>query len=208
MQSHKDSVLEALRQSNGERNIARYLKRNQSLILSAFAGFGNHGNYVLAEFGLGKSLWADFVVIQGSSVGWQIEFIELEPVGDLLFNKDRTPTKSLRRAQKQIADWRDYERTDRAPLRRQLADAAKRDDILKEFQGDDDDLVTLTGMRLRDPEAYVSYGYHIVIGRRELLSTTAHKLRSRSRDDDNIDIATYDRIVDAAMSLDAKDGNA
>jgi hypothetical protein len=60
----------------------------------------------------------------------------------------------------------------------------------------------MSGQRLRDPESYVSYNYHILIGRRANLSKEAQQLRSRSRHDDGIDIATYDRIVEVAAELD------
>lgn len=198
MKSHKQTVLEALGQSDGELAIAKYLKRNPILVLRAFGEFGNHSNYLLTEFRLGKSLRADFVLISGSSTGWEVNMIELEPVIDSLFNKDRTPTKRLRIAQKQIADWRDYERTDGASLRRQLADDTKRD--LLKFNSDEGDPCTMSGQKLRDPESYVSYNYHIVIGRRADLSIQAQRLRSRR--DDRIKIATYDRIVDVATELD------
>lgn len=198
MKSHKQTVLEALGQSDGELVIAKYLKRNPILVLRAFGEFGNHSNYLLTEFRLGKSLRADFVLISGSSTGWEVNMIELEPVIDSLFNKDRTPTKRLRIAQKQIADWRDYERTDGASLRRQLADDTKRD--LLKFNSDEGDPCTMSGQKLRDPESYVSYNYHIVIGCRADLSIQAQRLRSRR--DDRIKIATYDRIVDVATELD------
>jgi hypothetical protein len=95
MKPHRKAVIEALGRSNGERSISRYLKRNPSLVLSTFGTFGNHGNYVLAEFGLGKSLRADFVILQSFSGGWRVDFVELEPVANTLFNKDRTPSKPL-----------------------------------------------------------------------------------------------------------------
>jgi len=201
MKSHKDAVIQALSRSNGERSIARYLKRNPYLVLRAFGDFGNHGNYVLAEFGLGKAFCADFVIIQGYSTGWRVDFVELEPVVDPLFNKDRTPTKRLRLAQKQIADWREYERTDGPSLRRQLADATKKGDLIKHCS-DLGDPCTMSNQRLRDPESFVRYCHHIVIGRRELLTRQGQRLRSRSFADDYIDIATYDRIIDVAEEFD------
>jgi Domain of unknown function (DUF4263) len=202
MKPHKNAVLEALGQSNGERSIARYLKRNPYLVLSAFGEFGNHGNYLLAEFGLGKAFHADFVILQGYSGGWRVDLVELEPVIDPLFNKDRTPTKRLRIAQKQIADWRDYERSNGTSLRRQLADATKDGDLIKRCS-DLGDPCTMSGQRLRDPDSFVDYRYHIVIGRRHLLSKDAQRLRCRSFRDDSIDIATYDRIVDVAAEFDS-----
>src|ERR1700694_5559863 len=110
--NHKKAVIDALSQSDGERAIARYLKRHPDLVLDAFGRFGNHGNYVLSEVRLGKSLRADFVIVQGFSGGWWVDFVELESVADAVYTKDRTPTKALRTAQRQIADWRDYQRTE------------------------------------------------------------------------------------------------
>lgn len=202
MKTHRQAVIQALGRSNGERSVARYLKRNPYLILRAFGDFGNHGNYVLAEFGLGKGFYADFVILQGYSTSWRVDFVELEPVVDPLFNLDRTPTRRLRLAQKQIADWREYADSDGISLRRQLADATKRGDLIKRSSGAGDPC-TMSNQRLRDPESFVRYRYHIVIGRRHLLTKEAQRLRSRSFNNDNIDIATYDRIVDVAEEFDS-----
>lgn len=197
MKSYKNAILAALAESDGERAIAKYLKANPFLLIAALCPFGNHGNYILPEFGMGNELYADFVLIAGSSAGWEIEMIELEPVSDPVFNKDGTPSRRLRSAQKQIADWKEYQQKEEASLRRQLADKA-RESGPAGFPESHFDPCTMSNQRLRDIESFVRYSYSIVIGRRESLSERAQHLRSRATHQGDITIATYDRLVEAA----------
>ena len=197
MKADKEAILAALAESRGERVIAAHLKKHPILLIAAFGSLGNHGNYVLSEFGLGKKYRADFVHMSGSSAGWSVEMIELEPVNDPIYNRDGTPSRRLSIAQRQIAEWKDYQRTDDSTLRRELADATKHGDLVGR-SSDNGDPCTMSNQRLRDPESYVQYSYTIVIGRRELLTIEAQRLRSRATHLDHTSIATYDRLVDAA----------
>jgi hypothetical protein len=85
------ALLDALGRSSGERIIHSYLKKHP-------------------EFRIGSRFRCDFVVMQSYSGGWNIEFVELEPVNVSLFNKDRTPSKPLRIALNQIDDGSDSSR--------------------------------------------------------------------------------------------------
>lgn len=178
-----------------------FLKTHPEILLWSFFDVGGHGHYVIPEFGLGKSLRCDFVLMQSFSGGWHVRFVELEPVKDKLYNKDRTPTRRLRLAQKQIADWQHYEHVDGVSLRTQLAEAAMSKNCFKrEFN--DLEPASLSGRRLRDPKTYVRFYYHIVIGRRTTLTEIANELRASSSFHTEVEIASYDRLLDVAENLD------
>lgn len=201
MTSYTEEIRKALSDSDGERLIARYLKSNPDLVFWAFINLGGHTHYVVPEFGIGKSLFCDFLLLQSFSRGWNVHFVELEPVKDPLYNKDRTPSKRLRIAQKQIADWRRYVDTDQASLRNQLADAAKPKYCLqsKEIR---EEPTSFSGHKLRDIYTYVDYHYHIIIGRRSDLSEDKNLYRASSFKHDSIDIVSYDRLIEVAKKLD------
>ncbi len=98
------ALLDALGRSSGERIIHSYLKKHPDLLWDAFMNCGGHSDYVIPEFRIGSRFRCDFVVMQSYSGGWNIEFVELEPVRVSLFNKERTPSKPLRIALNQIDD--------------------------------------------------------------------------------------------------------
>jgi len=201
MSSYTERLLKALAASDGERHIAKFLKANPELVFWAFIHLGGHTHYVVPEFNIGKALSCDFLLLQSFSGGWNVHFVELEPVKDPLYNKDRTPSKRLRIAQKQIADWRRYVDTDHASLRNQLADAAKPKYCLQSKDVSKEP-VTFSGYRLRDVYTYVEYHYHIIIGRRNDLDDDKKVYRSSSFKHDGINIVSYDRLVEVAEKLD------
>ncbi len=201
MAEYTGALLQALSKSDAERHIAKFLKSNPKLVFWAFINLGGHTHYVIPEFGIGKSLHCDFLLLQSFSRGWNVHFVELEPVQDTLYNKDRTPSKRLRIAQKQIADWRRYVDTNEPSLRNQLADAAKPKYCLQS-QEIGQEPTSFSGHRLRDIYTYVQYDYHIVIGRRTSLSEEKNLYRSSSFKHDAIDIVTYDRFVEVAQKFD------
>ena len=118
--SLKDELTEVFNQMSGEREIHAYLKKQPWLILSTFMNAGGHLNYVLPEFSLAGKHFADFVVMQSFSGGWNIAFIELEPVDEKPFIKNGSPSKRLRGAIKQIDDWRTFQDCEKASLCSQI----------------------------------------------------------------------------------------
>jgi len=185
--------------SQGERRIAAFLKKHPDIVFWTFLRVGGHLHYVVPEFQLGKHFQADFLLLQSYSGGWHIHLVEIEPVVDALFNKDGSPSKRLRHAQKQIADWRMYKDTEGSSLRIQLAEAAK---VSGGLQMDlrSTEPSGFSGKKLRDPLTFIDWHFHIVIGRRAILSETAQMNRTRGMPYDHIDIATYDRFLDVVRS--------
>ena len=198
-------VADLIDTAKGERQMARFLKENPGLLFWTFFSLGGHMHYVVPEFGLGKSLKCDFLLMQSYSTGWNVKFVELEPVDDRILNKDLTPSRRLRLAQKQIVQWQDYAYHDSLSLRIQLADVARKRDILKEIKGDYEP-TSFSGKRLRDPKTYISFMHYIVIGRRNKLSEEMRQHLNAMCNHSRCEIATYDRFVDTLKAL--KEGTA
>jgi Domain of unknown function (DUF4263) len=196
----KNKLTEALEEAKGEREIHAFLKQEPLLVWETFKACGGHSNYVIPEFSLSGKYYADFVVMQSFSGGWNIAFIELEPVDEKPFNGKGIPSARLRGAMKQINDWRDFEKEQGAALRSHLADAAQRRDTLYP----EHNLARepwCVRMPLRDPKTYLCCKYFIVMGRRshfdeELINTKATFVRHH-----NIELLTYDRFTTVAENL-------
>lgn len=200
-----------LESSKGERRIALFLKQHPDVILWSLLTIGGHMEYVVPEFGLGKSLRCDFVVVQSYSNGWRVEFVELEPVIDPLYNKDRTPSRRLRIAQKQIADWQNYIHDEPDSIRYQLADAIIQKDLIRPLHYEDLEPSSYAASKLRDPKSFIHFGFNIVIGRRKDVSQLGHNLRSSHNYHSDVEIISYDRLLDVAKNIDkrcAKNGGS
>jgi len=200
--ARKSEIIEALSQSTGERHIHNYLKRNPALLWGAFMSCGGHSDYVIPEFAIGTRFRSDFVIMQSYSGGWNVEFVELEPVSIPLFNQDGTPSKRLRGALKQVDDWKRFTESDNSTLRSQLAHAAKTRDLFCPKFNLGEEPNSFSNHKLRDPHTYIQFGFNIVIGRRSELSETGDYIRNSYPSLHNVQICTYDRFVQVAENAD------
>jgi hypothetical protein len=196
----KNRFVKVLDQAKGEREIHAFLKEEPLLVWATFMNCGGHSDYVIPEFSLSGRYYADFVVMQSFSGGWNIAFIELEPVDEKPFNQEGNPYKRLRGAIKQINDWHDFENEEGASLRSHLADAAKKYDTLypernlaREPQ--------CVKMPLRDPKTYLCCKYFIVMGRRSHFDEELIHVKSKFARHHNVEILTYDRFIEVAENL-------
>ncbi len=196
----KNKLIEALNQAEGERGIHAFLKEEPWLIWSTFMNSGGHSNYVIPEFSLAGKHRADFVVMQSFSGGWNISFIELEPVNEKLFIKDGSPSKRLRGAIKQIDDWKNFEYTEKASLCSHLADAAQKYDTLYPEHHLAREASSVK-MPLRDPQTYLCCKYFIVMGRRSDLDEQHLHDKSKFYRNHAVEILTYDRFIEVAENL-------
>jgi hypothetical protein len=196
----KNKLIKALEQAKGEREIHAFLKQEPLLVWSTFMNCGGHSDYVIPEFSLGGKHYADFVVMQSFSGGWNIVFIELEPVDEKPFNKDRSPSKRLRGAMKQIDDWHDFEKDEGASLRSHLADAAQKYDTLYPERNLARE-PRCVKMPLRDPKTYLCCKYFIVMGRRSHLDGELIHAKSKLARHHNVELLTYDRFTEVAEKL-------
>ena len=196
----KNRLVKFLDQAKAEREIHNFLKDEPLLVWATFMNCGGHSDYVIPEFSLSGKYRADFVVMQSFSGGWNIAFIELEPVDEKPFNQDKSPSKRLRGAIQQINNWHDFEKEDGASLRSHLADAAKKRDTLYP----EHNLARepwCVKMPLRDPKTYLCCEYFIVMGRRSHFDEELIHVKSKFPRHHNVKILTYDRFIEVAEKL-------
>jgi hypothetical protein len=94
----KNRLVKFLDKATRERPIHRFLKNEPLLVWATFMNCGGHSDYVIPEFSLSGKYRTDFVVMQSFSGGWNIAFVELEPVDEKPFNQDGSPSTRLRGA--------------------------------------------------------------------------------------------------------------
>jgi hypothetical protein len=70
----KNRLVKVLEQAKGEREIHAFLKEEPLLVWATFMNCGGHSDYVIPEFSLSGKYYADFVVMQSFSGGWNIAF--------------------------------------------------------------------------------------------------------------------------------------
>ena len=194
--------IQALNQARGEREIHAFLKKEPLLVWATFMNCGGHSDYVIPEFSLAGKYRTDFVIMQSFSGGWNVVFVELEPVDEKPFEQNsKNPSKRLRGAMKQVNDWRNFEMDEGATLRFLLADAAQKNDTLYP----EHNLArepSCVKMPLRDPKTYLCCEYFIVMGRRSHFDETLiHEKSKFARHNSNVEILTYDRFTDVAEKL-------
>src|SRR5579862_7175170 len=99
------SLTSVLANSDTERPVCAWLKRNPLVISHGLGGFPR---YVVAEFPFGSDFRADFVRLCPFSGGWDIDFVELEPPAANLFTRRGVPSKRLNGAMAQVDSWRTF----------------------------------------------------------------------------------------------------
>lgn len=205
----KKDLIELLNKTQGERKIHAFLKKEPLLVWATFMTCGGHADYVIPEFRFRDKFRADFVVMQSFSGGWNISFVELEPVDKSPFYKKGGKLhkhKRLDSAIKQISDWRNFVAHEGATLRAQLADVAQKRDLLYPERNLARE-PRCVKMPLRDPRTYLCCKYFIVVGRRHHLlnDEIIYEKSNFSRSYSNTEILTYDRFADVAKKLERQD---
>jgi hypothetical protein len=190
-------LVRALDNASDERSIHAFLKKHPYLVGMAFHS-NSHPCGVVSEFKLGAEFRCDFLVLSCCSAWWAADFVELKPPNARLYLRDGTPSKSLRIANREIRDWKQWSRENEPYLRSRLSDFFESIDLCASGASQIPDAAT----EIRDPRCALTTRFHIVIGRRNLLSP--HEQRARIQDslDSGVGIATYDRLVDAARRYD------
>lgn len=194
-----EDLNEILDKKAGERDISSFLKKNPDLVYWTFCRTGGHVNYVFSEFTIGNQFKADLVVLHTHSGGFEAHFIELEPVRDTIFNKNNTPSKKLAIAIRQIDDWKEYIKTNEWNLRKDLVRWAIKKDLLNK-KDKDHDPSNYAKEILTDPSVGLFFTFYIIIGLRKNLTKEKRLLKNRYRENHGIDIGSYDRFVDTAMT--------
>ncbi|MEK7674706.1 MAG: Shedu anti-phage system protein SduA domain-containing protein [Verrucomicrobiota bacterium] len=196
-----DDLNSALNASDGERDVAAFLRKNPEVVLWAFCKQGGHSMFVLHEFPIGIAYKADFVVPFSYSGTWEVFFVELEPVLDRVITKAGRPTQRLSSAVSQIGDWRDSVERNRPAIQRDLSDWCVRKDLLR-FRKSKRPPSNYTGDLLKDPDSFIRFHYHVVIGRRSEITQEARRKLNQYRYSGAIEIRSYDLFLDIAENLD------
>ncbi len=114
---------------------------------------------------------------------------------DRIFIKSGEASVGLREAQRQIQDWRMYISQNEPAFRGQLAELAK--DL--PAQCSNACIHQRAETELRDLKTVIRYRYMVLIGRRASLNIDMNQRRTLFG---NIEIATFDRLLEDARRLD------
>jgi hypothetical protein len=199
----RKGLLGVLVSSNGERAVMDFLTKHPELVRWSFCTPTGHGTYVVKEFPFGNHFRADLVVLDSDSGGWDVYFVELEPVGDSVINKDGTFSRRLNKAIAQVNEWKDYVRQYPHEVRRDLSFWLQKHDLLRLF-GDDEEIRKGDGDSVRDLVTFVQYHFFIIIGRRTEVRKDQRQRMNQLSIEMNTQIYTYDRFVEVASEVDKK----
>jgi hypothetical protein len=164
---------ECLRTAKNENDIQKFLKENPLFLIQHLGG--GHGRWLIPKQRLGAEFETDFIIGESSSKGFEWQAVELESPKVSMFNKKGDPTKELTHAIRQIQDWRAW-------LNRNQNYAAR--PKVEGGLGLTDIASTLPGL--------------VLLGRRSSLNPSTNERRRQMVNDLNIDIHSYDFLVDRA----------
>lgn len=131
-----------------------------------------HGTHVVPKFKFGGKYVSDFLVSDVTSGGTFWVLVELEPVGVALVTKDGQLSQRVREGVQQVRDWRTW-------LQR------NRDFAIRPVSED--------GLGLGDIQGI--WGW-VIVGRRSQVTPRFNQLRQQVADESNIEIKTYDRLLE------------
>jgi Domain of unknown function (DUF4263) len=188
--------------TTSERPILGWVKKNASVLPHTMTGCAIP-SYVVAEFPFGSDFRADFVMIGPFSGGCDVHFIELEAPHALLFTRKGKPAKRLSDAITQILDWKIFVEKERHTVLRELSKFATTRELI--WGRDRNGITDNTGMELYNPNLFVNWWYHIIIGRRSTLSEPDLGRKAAFFHAQRVEVATYDRLIEAARKLDKYD---
>ncbi len=157
-------------------------------------------NKLVSQFKFGTDFVADFVAFGAFSGACCIHFVELEPPGEALFTKQGVAAKRFNGALAQIAAWKAFVEKNRGEVLRELAKVFSQRELVFGRKGDE--LTDTTGMPIYDPDQWIVWSYHVVIGRRDQLSKTEMGKKAAYQTQADVDIMTYDRLLNQAEAFD------
>lgn len=141
------------------------------------------------------SYWPLFPeVVTFNSLKWNLRL-------NRLFTRSGNPAKLLAGALTQINNWKIFVEKERQTVLKELSKFATKRELLWKWHRIITDNV---GWPLYHPQLWAKWSYHIIIGRRSTLSDRDLE-RKASYEAHDIDIVTYDRLIDAARRLDEHD---
>lgn len=180
-------MLDELLDNSKEEILQQYLEQHKKILIAAFGQPEWVYNFVLPKFKFGSDYISDFVVFTGQSYSYWIKLIELEPSTSQVFTKQGDYAQRLNHAIKQVDEWSDWIKRNKPYFRDCLQKA-----LQKEYPSFSETL---------DYTRRFIVSSKIVIGRRATLSVDDNKRRAQEYEKSNLDIITYDRLVDIEQKI-------
>ena len=180
-------MLDELLDNSKEEILQQYLEQHKKILIAAFGQPKWVYNFVLPKFKFGSDYISDFVVFTGQSYSYWIKLIELEPSTSQVFTKQGDYAQRLNHAIKQVDEWSDWI-TRNEPYFRDCLQKA----LQKEYP---------SFSEILDYTRRFIVSSKIVIGRRATLSVDDNKRRAQEYEKSNLDIITYDRLVDIEQKI-------
>lgn len=180
-------MLDELLDNSKEEILQQYLEQHKKILIAAFGQPEWVYNFVLPKFKFGSDYISDFVVFTGQSYSYWIKLIELEPSTSQVFTKQGDYAQRLNHAIKQVDEWSDWIKRNEPYFRDCLQKA-----LQKEYPSFSETL---------DYTRRFIVSSKIVIGRRAILSVDDNKRRAQEYEKSNLDIITYDRLVDIEQKI-------
>jgi len=190
---------DVLEKARDERDVQPILREHPLLLINAFNPSWNF-HRCLPEFRLGADFVADYLILSADSGAWNVIFLELESPGARLFNQRGTPSQQASTGLRQLDDWERWLQQNPFLFRETISKLLEQEGVPAQCSGAD--IHALAHTEVRDPRTVIHREFILVIGRRQSLSQLDQERRgqfaSRGRQ-----IATYDRLLEAAHRLDA-----
>ena len=180
-------MLDELLDNSKEEILQQYLEQHKKILIAAFGQPEWVYNFVLPKFKFGSDYISDFVVFTGQSYSYWIKLIELEPSTSQVFTKQGDYAQRLNHTIKQVDEWSDWIKRNEPYFRDCLQKA-----LQKEYPSFSETL---------DYTRRFIVSSKIVIGRRATLSVDDNKRRAQEYEKSNLDIITYDRLVDIEQKI-------
>ena len=180
-------MLDELLDNSKEEILQQYLEHHKKILIAAFGQPEWVYNFVLPKFKFGSDYISDFVVFTGQSYSYWIKLIELEPSTSQVFTKQGDYAQRLNHAIKQVDEWSDWIKRNEPYFRDCLQKA-----LQKEYPSFSETL---------DYTRRFIVSSKIVIGRRATLSVDDNKRRAQEYEKSNLDIITYNRLVDIEQKI-------
>ena len=180
-------MLDELLDNSKEEILQQYLEQHKKILIAAFGQPEWVYNFVLPKFKFGSDYISDFVVFTGQSYSYWIKLIELEPSTSQVFTKQGDYAQRLNHAIKQVDEWSDWIKRNEPYFRDCLQKA-----LQKEYPSFSETL---------DYTRRFIVSSKIVIGRRATLSVDDNKRRAKEYEKSNLDIITYDLLVDIEQKI-------
>jgi len=188
---------EQLKCCTKESELSPFLKEHSLLIQNALNVHAWNCVVCEPEFRLGSDYVADFIILSADSGSWHAVLIEVQDHQNKIYNQNGNMTQQLNEGHRQIHDWNIWINEHPVEFRQSISKLVSSEPA----QCSRVDVHTNAGAEIRDIKTVISTTFKILIGRREFLNQTNNKRRSEFRDA-NIEIVTFDRLLDKAKQLD------